>query len=255
MMTGTRWWNRVRFDLIEVAITLALACAAVLAFASRWYTPIDTDWLRDAYGPGKWSHNAEEGSVRDFFRDRRDGFFVDVGSADPRNGSNTYNLESRLGWSGIAVDALTEYADGYRLYRPRTRFFALFVGDRSDAEAVMYVSRWNTEASSMSLDFTNYYTSGARSRRVPTIRLTDLLDRGGVKSVDFLSMDIQLAEPLALAGFDIDRFRPALVCIETHATVRQAVLDYFTRHRYVPLGKYLWADVENPYFAPLDSIR
>lgn len=253
-MNGTRWWNKVRFDLVEVAVALAFTCAVVLAIASR-PRPVDTAWLRTAYGPGKWSHNAEEWIVRDFFGDRRDGFFVDVGAADARKGSNTYYLESHLGWSGIAVDALTEYAEAYRLHRPRTRFFGLFVGDRSDAEAIMYVSRRNTEASSVSLDFTNYYTSGARARRVPTIRLTDLLDRAGVRSVDFLSMDIELSEPLALAGFDVDLFKPALVCIETHAAVRQAILNYFAQHRYVPVGRYLLADFENLYFAPLESMR
>ena len=63
-------------------------------------------------------------------------------------------------------------------------------------------------------------------------------------------MDIELAEPKALAGFDIDRFRPAFLCVEAHRDVRQAILDYFLQHRYVVVGRYLRMDSQNLYFAP-----
>ena len=63
-------------------------------------------------------------------------------------------------------------------------------------------------------------------------------------------MDIELAEPKALAGFDIDRYRPALVCIEGQHDVRQEILNYFQRHGYVLIGRYLRADVKNLYFTP-----
>jgi hypothetical protein len=42
----------------------------------------------------------EELLIRDFFGDRRDGTFLDVGCADYKRLSTTYYLEERLGWSG-----------------------------------------------------------------------------------------------------------------------------------------------------------
>lgn len=67
-------------------------------------------------------------------------------------------------------------------------------------------------------------------------------------------MDIELHEPQALNGFSIDRFRPRLVAIESHAAVRQQILDYFAKHGYVVIGKYLRADTENLWFAPLGEL-
>ena len=64
-------------------------------------------------------------------------------------------------------------------------------------------------------------------------------------------MDIELHEPQALAGFDLKRFRPQLVCIEAHPEVRQAILDYFTVGGYVVVGKYLRADPQNLWFTPV----
>ena len=60
-------------------------------------------------------------------------------------------------------------------------------------------------------------------------------------------MDIELNEPKALQGFDIERFKPALVCVEGLLPVRQRILDYFAEHHYVVIGKYIWVDRENFY--------
>jgi hypothetical protein len=54
-----------------------------------------------------------------------------------------------------------------------------------------------------------------------------------------------------LRGFDIKRFKPSLVCIEGLSPVRQQILDYFARNGYALVGKYMWVDLENLYFAPL----
>ena len=87
---------------------------------------------------------------------------------------------------------------------------------------------------------------------VPTIRLTDLLDKAGVTHIELLSVDVELAEPKVLAGFDIRRFKPSLVCIEAQPEVRQFILDYFASNGYVLVGRYLRADLQNLYFAPAE---
>ena len=60
---------------------------------------------RDIVGTEKslYSQSQEEVIVRDFFQDRRDGVFLDVGCASPVTNSNTYYLEHHLGWTGIGI--------------------------------------------------------------------------------------------------------------------------------------------------------
>ena len=101
-------------------------------------------------------------------------------------------------------------------------------------------------------DFVERFGKPDEVRDVPTVTLTDLLDAEGVQRIDFLSMDIELHEPEALQGFDIERFKPTLVCIEGLLPVRQKILN-FARSGYVVVGKYVWADLENLYFTPLAS--
>jgi hypothetical protein len=95
--------------------------------------------------------------------------------------------------------------------------------------------------------------TAAISRRVAMVTLNDVLRDAGIERLNFVSMDIELSEPKALAGLDVARFRPELVCIEAHREVRQAILDYFHRHGYVVVGKYLLVDPLNLYFTPFEQ--
>ncbi len=212
----------------------------------------EADWLERRYGPARHSMNLEEWIIRDYFNDKKGGVFVDIGSADAEQLSNTWFLETRLGWSGVAVDAQEAYRAGYETHRPRTKFFSMFVSDRSNDKAKFFISN-GAGASSSERDFASSYGGVKTTVEVPTITLNELLPAQGIERFDFLTMDIELAEPAALAGLDIQRFHPSLVAVETHPQVRQRILDYFGTNRYVVVGKYLRVDPENLWFMPLGA--
>jgi hypothetical protein len=202
------------------------------------------------YGPSKQSQLFEEWIVRDFFHDKRDGVFVDVGAADYKDGSNTWFLEQNLGWSGIAVDAQDHYRPNWERFRPKSRFFTLFVSDRSNDKAQLFLSANGSFVASSQRTFTEGFGKVSGQAEIPTITLTDLLTGAHVGAFDFLSMDIELSEPKALAGLDIQRFKPSLACVEAHPQVRQQILDYFAANHYTVVGKYLRVDTLNLWFMP-----
>jgi FkbM family methyltransferase len=243
--------SRARWFAVLVLASAAGACRAPAADENP--LPRAARYLERAYGPARYSQFAEEWIIRDFFQDRRGGFFVDVGANHYRDSSTTFYLEEKLGWSGIAIEPLEQFEADYKAHRPATRFRPFFVSDVSDERAKMYVLDAHTVVSSSEKAFTERTGKNPREIDVPTITLDDLLGREKVEKVDFLSMDIELSEPKALAGFDIGRFRPDLVCVEAHDEVRQQILDYFARHGYVIVGKYLPADEHNLYFKPLEA--
>ena len=267
-----------RFSLVEVLIVAGLVAATTMFVMLRVYaTPVEAlpahgdgiDVARGEqtvflfrsreelapiekrYGPAHYSRYVEEWAVRDYFQDRRAGVFLDVGAGHYRNDSNTYYLEKELGWSGLAVDALPEYAADYRAHRPRTTFTAMFASDADGSSVRLFEPAHDKRIASASEAFTVKKGERGAGREVPTATLRRLLDEAGVAKIDFLSMDIELAEPKALAGLDIARFRPELVCIEVHPEVRQQIFDYFARNGYVVVGRYLRIDPTNVYFQPL----
>lgn len=252
-------WNARRFSGVHILFACAL-CAVLGASVMRYRAkaaPIqyarhaESQALLDKYGPQKNSYSEEEWCIRDFFNDRRDGFFVDVGANDYKVTSNTYYLDTVLNWKGLAIEPQKQFEADYLKYRPRTKFVSFFVSDESNQLAKMYLVNKSSLIASGNRGFTEQVGEKAKEVEVPTITLNDLLDSERVKKIDFLSIDIELWEPKALAGFDVERFRPELVCIEAHPQVRQQILDYFAHHHYTVVGKYLRADINNIYFTPL----
>jgi FkbM family methyltransferase len=217
------------------------------AFLSHDHAELNA--LANRYGPSHNSLGPEEWILKDFFKDRRDGIFVEVGANHHQRSSNTYYLETALGWSGVAIEPQVKFAAGYREHRPRTTFVPLFISDVSDRTATLYVTD-NDEVASVVREFSEK-SGKVTPTSATTSTLDDVLDRLGIVNIDFLSMDIELAEPQALAGFSITRFTPSLVAIEAHAPVRQEILDYFARNRYVLVGRYWRADALNFWFVPL----
>jgi FkbM family methyltransferase len=194
-----------------------------------------------------YSQRNEELIIRDFFQDRRDGFYLDVGCAWPKRNSTTYYLEKHLGWSGFGVDAVAEYGPEWAEVRERGKFFNFLVSDHADTKDTFYRADW-TGVSSVDEENVKLWKVPYKKIEVPTITLNKLLDDHGVKKIDFLSLDIEGAQLLALRGFDIERFRPDLVCVEDLPDSK--LQQYFDAHGYELVEKYRAHDIVNLYFKP-----
>ncbi len=198
--------------------------------------------------PWQYSVFAEEIIIRDFFQDRKDGFFVDVGAAWPVQGSNTYYLEKHLGWTGIGIDALSEFGPAWKKLRPDSKFLVFLVTDKSGGEGKFFKSA-GLGISSTDRKHASGQMFGVEVEpeeiSVPKTTLNDLLDREGVTKVDLLSMDIEGHELQALRGFDLERFQPELLVIEGK---RPAIRKHFERYGYELIERYLEMDSGNRYF-------
>jgi FkbM family methyltransferase len=241
--------GRQRFAGVGLLFLLTLAAPACRPSAApRRALPahVDLATLEQSYGQPLYSQDDEETLIRAFFQDRRGGFFLDVGAGDPIHHSTTYFLEKHLGWTGLAIDAVAEYAQAYAGKRPGTRFFSYFVSDHGDAAHDFFVSEDRNFSSGSGTD----PRGGAfEKRKVTTIALNDLLGREKVTRVDFLSMDIEGAEPAALAGLDLGRYRPELACIEVGSPeIGRAVAERFALAGCREVSAYRAIDGINRYY-------
>src|SRR5688500_4781197 len=110
-----------QFDLIEIVLVAALMGGAVWAYSLRQNVDPspETAAFREKYGSSRNSEHGEEWLIRDFFQDKRNGVFLDVGANHYQSFNNTYYLETMLGWEGIAVEPLREFEAGYVAHRPK----------------------------------------------------------------------------------------------------------------------------------------
>lgn len=258
--------TRVLLTLLGAVIVAAIVTAWAIERSASQKTFVSVDAQPNEFGPAtayfaelerrlgkkEYSYLSEETLIRDVFQDERGGYFVDVGASHYRDLSNTYYLEKNLGWRGIGIDAQEKYAADYARFRPNTKYLVYFVGDRaSSGKPIDFFVDLENEYASSGIDAA--VTHPSKKVVIPSITLDELLEKEGVKKIDFLSMDIEDAEPAALAGFSIQRWQPRLVCIEMHAVGAKTIGDYFARNGYVRLRSYLAFDWLNGYFVRAGS--
>jgi FkbM family methyltransferase len=198
-------------------------------------------------GPARYSQGYEELIIRDFFDDAWRGRFVDVGAGDYRHHSTTYFLERHRSWRGLAVDANAAYAADYARFRPRTSFVTAFVTDRDGGEADFAITA-NPLFSSGVLPLPA--DAVTRRVRVPRRTLDRILRERDVSRIDFLSIDVEGAEAAVLAGFDLRRYRPALVCVEVDKPGRERIFAAFGAAGYRELEAYRGVNEWNAFFTP-----
>lgn len=230
----------------------ALAASSTLAGESRPASPAAAPRKDVLSGKQHYSHGKEELIIRDFFKDRRGGFFLDVGCWHPIQDSNTYYLEEHLGWSGIGVDALPEMGRKWKRNRPASRFVNYLVTDHAGTVETFYRAAEYSDISAVEKPATapGGDPVTAEEVKVPTSTLTKILEEHSVSKVDFVSIDIEGAEPQALAGFDIDRFKPELLCVEAKVKNREFLAKYFADHGYEQIQRYVKYDQVNYYYTP-----
>jgi FkbM family methyltransferase len=235
-----------------------VAGSALLALAISWQGSARADVPPDLLTSGKavYSQGKEELIARHFFNDKKEGFYVDVGAWRWNVASTTAYLDLNLGWRGLAIDALPHLAPDWAANRPKAKYLNYLVTDHSGTVESFYAAGplSSTERDHVK-EFAGAEEADVREIKVPTITLNELLDKHAVKKIDFLSMDIEESEPAALAGFDIERFKPELVCIEMSPSVREKIHAYFGAHGYERIDEYAKHDTVNWYYRPKAAPR
>jgi FkbM family methyltransferase len=250
--------HRIRLGVLAAGLVLVAVLAGVAWH--RWAAvrplPLDAslDDMRGRFGPKEYSQQDEETLIRTFFNDRREGVFLDVGASHHEKDSNTYFLEQRLGWRGIAIDALGDLAPGYAQYRPRTRFFNFFVTNESGRTHEFHVYAKDTRISSGDLQHLRALP-GIKERhiqttQVPSVTLDAILTAERVAEVDYVNLDIEGHELEALEGFDIRRYQPELLSVEAQPHLRAKLLAWFRAHGYERVEEFADDDPVNFWFRP-----
>lgn len=155
--------------------------------------------------------------------DGRRGVFVEVGAFDPVLGSQTWHLE-QLGWSGLLVEPLAEMAEKLRAVR-KAQVAEVACGSPAQHGMTM-VFRVKGDVSTFTDEIWPPGMFVHETRKVPVVTLDSLLEQSGIRTVDFVSIDVEGFEVNVLDGFSLERYRPSLVLIEDHANDR-------SRHRHM----------------------
>jgi len=196
-----------------------------------------------------YAQNFEDVLLWRALRDEADGFYVDVGAADPDEDSVTRAFYDR-GWRGINVEPVADLAARLRDARPRDVTLAVAAGDR-DGRITLHVVD-GTGLSTTEDDAARAAAAGgfgSRALDVPLRTLRGILVEHAPPTIHFLKIDVEGAERAVLAGCDFDLFRPWIILVEatapmTDVPVHASWEGILTRARY----RHVWFDGLNRFY-------
>jgi FkbM family methyltransferase len=140
--------------------------------------------------------------------DKRDGFFVDVGSGDGVAASNTKLLEER-GWKGVCVDPFPTHMESRTCQMFKEVVFS------EAGKTMTFHTAGELGGLASTLGEWKAYAEKAPTVDFTTVTLGDILARAKAPSrIDFMSLDIEGAELEALRGFPFDRYQLGALAVE-----------------------------------------
>jgi FkbM family methyltransferase len=148
---------------------------------------------------------------------KKNGFFVEFGSADGVALSNSYLLENEFGWSGILCEPSRSWHEDLKRNR-RCIVDTRCVYSRS-GEQISFSENYIGELSGIT-EFTGDNHHGILDRttssyQVETISLLDLLKHHNApKHIEFLSVDTEGSEFEILNAFDFAQYSFGAICVE-----------------------------------------
>ena len=185
------------------------------------------------------------------FGDRRDGFYVDIGSGHPVYDNMSFAFYLK-GWRGITVEPNPWLARLTRAVRPRDQHLEMLVGAAS-GEATFYVVRdlhgFSTMIESHARSAQTQFGKSSQAITVPLTSLGELCATHVTTTIDFLKINVEGAEKDVLLGGDWQKHRPKVVVAEALApyTLAPAWPDWeplLARHAY----RFVLFDSLNRYY-------
>ena len=159
----------------------------------------------------------EQSLIREFFENKRDGYYVEVGANHPTAGSQTWHLEE-LGWKGLLIEPLPRYFELLTKGRKGTVVqYACSSPENHNKVLRLLVAEGGH--STLNADPVALGTQGEQTIEVTCKTLDSILEQNNAPTgFDFISIDIEGHEMEMFRGFSLSKWKPKLVLLEDHVT-------------------------------------
>ena len=170
-----------------------------------------------------YSQNFEDVILWRALKHVKNGFYIDVGANDPTVYSITKAFYDTY-WQGINIEPSTHYFEKLKLERRRDTNINCIIG--SSKKLITFYEFENTGLSTINNDIANeHIKKGYRAKTLlkEMKTLNEICNILNTKTIHFLKIDVEGAEKEVLEGFDLTRFRPWIILVES--TIPGSTLD------------------------------
>lgn len=206
--------------------------------------------------PRFFSQARQDELVAALFRNKTNGYFVDLAANDAHSLSNTAALEYYWNWTGLCIEPNPMY--WFKMVRFRRCQAVAAVVGRDRNEKVMF--NYEGRAYGGIEGFDNKKTDEATTTSLPayTVPLLEVLERNNAPLViDYLSLDVEGAETYIMMNFPLTRYS---IKVMTAERLKGEIVTHLEKHGYEFVkqmsswGESLWVNSAYKHELDLDAI-
>lgn len=172
------------------------------------------------YKQDEWLYNT-------YFKNKTNGFFIEIGADDGVDKSNTKFFEDTLNWSGLCIEPSP---DRFKLLKSNRKCICenAAVSDNIGEVNFLDISGWGKGLSGIvnkynpnhvkriSDELKNPLNKGHKYITVKTNTISNILDTNCITEIDFCTIDTEGGEFDIVKSFDLDKYNVKIFVIENN---------------------------------------
>ena len=191
--------------------------------------------------------DGEDIQILNYFKNRNNGFYVDVGCYHPIHRNNTFLLYKK-NWKGINIDISKFSIDLFNFLRPDDLNYNYAVSNKNKKIKVFYQKELS-QLSTIEIEQAKKVFQGyIKEKEIDAFTLDEILlnDKYKNSKIDFLNIDVEGADYKVLEGLSFEKFKPELICIEIHdkEIKKSKIFKFLENENY----KLIWSGVFSHLF-------
>ena len=194
--------------------------------------------------------DGEDIEISNYFKNRKKGFYIDVGCYHPIHRNNTYLLHKK-NWNGINIDTSQFSIDLFNHLRPNDLNYNFAISNKNEIIKLFYQKELSQLSTTERGQAETVFQGNIKEKVIQAFTLDEILNRDKYKNsiIDFLDIDVEGADLKVLEGLSFDKFKPELVCVEIHEQeIKQSEIYMFLINKNYEL---LWSGVFSHIFKRL----
>ena len=189
----------------------------------------------------------EDTAILDYFKDKKSGFYVDVGCYHPIHRNNTYLLHKQ-NWRGINIDVSQFSVELFDHLRPDDLNYNCAVSNKNETVKLFFQKELSQLSTIENDQAKKVFQGNIKEKEIQAFSLDEILNRDKYKNVkiDFLNIDVEGADFKVLDGLSFQKFNPELICVEIHdKEIKESKIYNFLKDKNYQL---IWSGVFSHLF-------
>ena len=153
--------------------------------------------------------------IKDIFRNKKKGFYVDVGCQNPIKNNNTYLLHKK-GWFGLNIDLDKDNIDIFNVSRPDDENINTAISNKV-GQTNLYFYHKKSPINTIDKNTSDFQKANvSKIKKIQTNTLNNILYNSKYKNnkINLLSVDVEGHELQVFEGLDFNLYRPEVIIVE-----------------------------------------